>query len=92
MIYCKLCYPKIWHTPLPADPRAIAAKIQEGEDGGGCPRCGGKVSCVASSVIVIQRNVENRDQELSKAASTEEGQIYSKTTQRVTSVPEDLRS
>ena len=45
MIYCKLCYPKIWHTPLPADPRAIAAKIQEGEDGGGCPRCGGKVSC-----------------------------------------------
>ena len=47
---------------------------------------------VASSVIVIQRNVENRDQELSKAASTEEGQIYSKTTQRVTSVPEDLRS
>lgn len=40
-IYCKVCYPKIEHTPLPADPTQTA-RIKA-DDGDGCPRCGGKV-------------------------------------------------
>ena len=76
MIYCKLCYPKIWHTPLPADPRAIAAKIQEGEEGGGCPRCGGKVSGVLSP-----RNVEEISVTVKKRPGLMKGEKYSKTTQ-----------
>ena len=40
-IYCKTCYPKIWHTPLPLE---STSKIKaEPGDCSGCPRCGGKV-------------------------------------------------
>ena len=40
-LYCKTCYPKIWHTPLPLE---STSKIKaEPGDCSGCPRCGGKV-------------------------------------------------
>lgn len=39
-IYCKTCYPKIWHTPMEVESRA---KIQATGEDSGCPRCGGKV-------------------------------------------------
>ena len=40
-IYCKTCYPKIWHTPLPLESRS-KIKAEPGDDSG-CPRCHGKV-------------------------------------------------
>ena len=40
-LYCKTCYPKIWHTPLPLE---STSKIKaDPGDCSGCPRCGGKV-------------------------------------------------
>lgn len=42
-VYCKVCYPKIWHTPLPMDPQSTS-KIRAGpQDNDCCPRCFGKV-------------------------------------------------
>ena len=42
-IYCKTCYPKIWHTPLPLDPRSTSRiKANEGDENA-CKRCGGSV-------------------------------------------------
>ena len=40
-IYCKTCYPKIWHTPLPLESRS-KIKAEPGDESG-CPRCNGKV-------------------------------------------------
>ena len=37
IIYCKVCYPKVTHTPLPADPRDTA-KIRAEAGEAGCPR------------------------------------------------------
>ena len=41
-LYCKTCYPKIWHTPLPLDSSRDKIKAEPGDETG-CPRCGGKV-------------------------------------------------
>ena len=41
-LYCKTCYPKIWHTPLPLDTCRNKIKAEPGDESG-CPRCGGKV-------------------------------------------------
>ena len=41
-LYCKTCYPKIWHTPLPLDSSRAKIKAEPGDESG-CPRCGGKV-------------------------------------------------
>ena len=42
-VYCKVCYPKIWHTPLPVDPSSTNKILADPSSGPGCPRCGGKV-------------------------------------------------
>ena len=40
-VYCKVCYPKITHTPLPMDPND-KSKLKS-NDPDACPRCSGKV-------------------------------------------------
>lgn len=42
-IYCRVCYPKITHTPLPVDPDSNLKIKADLGDADGCPRCGGKV-------------------------------------------------
>jgi hypothetical protein len=42
-VYCRSCYPKLWHTPLPPAPAAALARIPGRGVHDGCPRCGGKV-------------------------------------------------
>ena len=42
-LYCKTCYPKIWHTPLPMEASDRSKIKAEPGDDTGCPRCNGKV-------------------------------------------------
>ena len=42
-IYCKVCYPKIMHTPLPMDPKDKIKVKALNNDPDACPRCSGKV-------------------------------------------------
>ena len=42
-LYCKTCYPKIWHTPLPIEASNRSKIKAEPGDESGCPKCGGKV-------------------------------------------------
>ena len=42
-VYCKVCYPKIMHTPLPMDPKDKSKVKGLNNDPDACPRCFGKV-------------------------------------------------